>query len=702
MMKKTILSFLILALVAPVFAQVQTCAVTGTVYNANGQPFAGATITVHRVRKANVLLRATPQKFLTNAQGQFSILLPRDSFAWIEAPIDGFFIAGGLPVRVPDAGSAELLTLEPVFKFPESVPVGVPPAGTLGIRDNGSALGLFDTVDFKAGFDLTDNAGVIEIVSNPAQALGFTPANAAAPFITISADANLSNETLLNAVIGKGTLASRPAAGIAGRLYYVTDSGSERWTRDNGSSWEDAPIHWTQVLGKPSTFTPSAHTHVKADVTDFTHGASSHSGNVFPNAPQDLANYIDIGEISAPTNPASGKRRLFVDQATGKLSVRTSSGTIVSLEDTLGTSVLNDLSDVTISGPSAGHYIRHNGTIFVNSGLQAIDLPTAIDAAKIADGSISNTEYQALNNISGNIQSQIDGKQAAGNDLTALEALASTGIAARTATDTWALRTIIGTTNRITVTNGNGVSGNPALDIGSDVVTLNGSQTLTNKILTNPTIASIINTGTVSFPTSTDTLVGKATTDILTNKTLDAEGTGNVLTTVSKILFDGGACNGATATANWDLPTSNAPTSSCTGTTTTVGTLDFADGSTTSATRQFRLPSDWTGNIDVNLLWLANAASSNAVRWQVSCGCKADSESIDTGPSYNTASASNTAYTGTANQRKTTSFTSISTTNCAASETLWLRIERVGGDGGDTLAATARLLQVEVTIRRAQ
>lgn len=55
------------------------------------------------------------------------------------------------------------------------------------------------------------------------------------------------------------------------------------------------------------------------------------------------------------------------------------------------------------------------------------------------------------------------------------------------------------------------------------------TDTLTNKTLTTPTISSILNTGTLTLPTSTDTLVGKATTDTLTNKTIDARGTGNVL-----------------------------------------------------------------------------------------------------------------------------------------------------------------------------
>ena len=46
------------------------------------------------------------------------------------------------------------------------------------------------------------------------------------------------------------------------------------------------------------------------------------------------------------------------------------------------------------------------------------------------------------------------------------------------------------------------------------------TQTLTNKTLTTPVISSISNTGTITLPTSSDTLVGRATTDTLTNKTL--------------------------------------------------------------------------------------------------------------------------------------------------------------------------------------
>jgi hypothetical protein len=66
---------------------------------------------------------------------------------------------------------------------------------------------------------------------------------------------------------------------------------------------------------------------------------------------------------------------------------------------------------------------------------------------------------------------------------------------------------------------------------GVDVVTLNGTQTLTNKTLTLPVISQISNTGVVSFPTTTDTLVGRATTDTLTNKSIS--GSTNTLTNIA-------------------------------------------------------------------------------------------------------------------------------------------------------------------------
>ena len=54
------------------------------------------------------------------------------------------------------------------------------------------------------------------------------------------------------------------------------------------------------------------------------------------------------------------------------------------------------------------------------------------------------------------------------------------------------------------------------------VVDKNTAQTLTNKTLTTPTIASITNGGTVTIPSGTDTLVARTSSDTLTNKILSA------------------------------------------------------------------------------------------------------------------------------------------------------------------------------------
>jgi hypothetical protein len=65
----------------------------------------------------------------------------------------------------------------------------------------------------------------------------------------------------------------------------------------------------------------------------------------------------------------------------------------------------------------------------------------AVDAADIADGSVSNTEFQYLNGVTSAIQTQIDGKQPLDTDLTAIAALTSAAdkVPYSTGAGTWAL-----------------------------------------------------------------------------------------------------------------------------------------------------------------------------------------------------------------------------------------------------------------------
>lgn len=80
-----------------------------------------------------------------------------------------------------------------------------------------------------------------------------------------------------------------------------------------------------------------------------------------------------------------------------------------------GAADFTDLGDVPASYTGqAGKFVKvkstEDGLEFGTLTIAAADLPAGIDAAKIANGTISNTEFQSLNGISGNIQTQIDGK----------------------------------------------------------------------------------------------------------------------------------------------------------------------------------------------------------------------------------------------------------------------------------------------------
>ncbi|WP_425991393.1 beta strand repeat-containing protein [Afipia sp. DC4300-2b1] len=118
------------------------------------------------------------------------------------------------------------------------------------------------------------------------------------------------------------------------------------------------------------------------------------------------------------------------------------------------------------------------------------------------------------------------------NDLAALEGLSTNGLIARTATDTATTRTITGTANEITITNGDGVSGNPTASLPSAL-------TFTGKTVTG---------GSFSSPSLTTPSLGVATATSINKVAITAPATSATLTIPDGVTLTGPAASGTAMT----------------------------------------------------------------------------------------------------------------------------------------------------------
>lgn len=160
------------------------------------------------------------------------------------------------------------------------------------------------------------------------------------------------------------------------------------------------------------------------------------------------------------------------------------------------TAVLTEAADPSTglgeTAPIGSIYLRTNGVLYVKTAAANTDWTTVPNTADLVAG------YQPLN-----------------TNLTGLSALATTGVMIRTGAGTFTTRIITGTTNRITVTSGDGVAGNPTVDISSTYVgqaSITTLGTITTGVWNGTTIA-VANggTGLTTTPTNGQLLIGNGT-----------------------------------------------------------------------------------------------------------------------------------------------------------------------------------------------
>ena len=231
-------------------------------------------------------------------------------------------------------------------------------------------------------------------------------------------------------------------------------------------------------------------------------------------------------------------------------------------------------------------------------------------------------------------------------DLLAIEALASTGLISRTGSNTWAQRSIDTTSSaRITITNGNGVSGNPTVDLAT--LADNGSGSFVK-----------ISRDTYGRVSGTTAVLGADITASLGYTPVSKAG--DTMSLGADLTFDGGEVLGLPATPSTsDAAASKAYVDSLDGglqtmwipasqlvTRTTAGaavgsvemptnfimvnTFDFDQATTEQAQFTVSFPKTWNlGRVTAEFFWTA-ASGSGTVIWGIQGVAISDDDPINT------------------------------------------------------------------------
>jgi hypothetical protein len=175
------------------------------------------------------------------------------------------------------------------------------------------------------------------------------------------------------------------------------------------------------------------------------------------------------GTDSTLVQPSNWNDEHVLSMADDRLIGRTTAGPGAAEEISVGSNlslaagVLDLASSISLTGATLSGNLSAAGVLTSSVSTTALTLNSI-------PLTVTGTELNFVSGVTSSVQTQLNGKQPLAIKLTNLAAMSTAaGAVFQTGDDSFAKRSLTGTANQITITNGNGVSGNPTFSLPSEI-----------------------------------------------------------------------------------------------------------------------------------------------------------------------------------------------------------------------------------------
>jgi hypothetical protein len=386
-----------------------------------------------------------------------------------------------------------------------------------------------------------------------------TTINMTLPRATLRANKTLGFDSNGNPALGE-TLGTNRGNWSSGTLYYVRDIVKD--TTSN-NIWQCITQHTSSGSQPINTNADSAKWTLLVDAASATTSATNAAASASAAATSASNASTSASNAASSASTATTQAGIATTQAgnaaTSATAAAASAASALSALDSFDDRYLGaKTSDPTLDNDGnalvagaiyfnsvSGVMRLYTGTVWVAAYVQGV----AADIGFTPAGNIAATTVQAA------IQELDTEKQPLDAELTAIAGLSANGLITRTSSTTAEARTITGTTNVITVTNGDGVSGNPTLTVGSLVARTDTVQNFTAAQRGSITTLTDGATITADFATTNHfqvTLSGNRTLANPSNQTAGQSG-------AIRVVQDGTGSRTLAYGSNWKFSNGSAP-----------------------------------------------------------------------------------------------------------------------------------------------